>query len=162
MTKPFRLTGLHVLAITVLFFFVIIAVNVVFATLAVKSFPGEEEKKSYFQGLHFNDHLKALAAQEALGWAVEIDKAERSGNSAVIELVFKDSDQKPIYDLNVTGALWRPADDDYDQTLAFSPAGPGRYVTRADNVGPGVWQLKAEAVSVRNEKFALETKLYLK
>lgn len=160
MSKPFRITGRHVLFTTVGFFLVVIAVNAVFITLAVKSFPGEQEKKSYVQGLHFNDHLKAKEAQDSLGWKAEITRAEIADGNAVIELYFSDADEAPLYDLDINGLISRPADDDFDQEIAFSPAGPGHYVAVIGGVEPGVWLLKAEALNLKDETFSLETKIY--
>jgi len=160
MTSTFRITGRHVLFGMIGFFLLIIAVNAVFITLAVRSFPGEQEEKSYLQGLNFNDRLEAREAQEALGWTVAIDKAERDRAGAIIELVFKDKTEAPIYDLDIDGALLQPTDNDRDQTLVFSPAGAGRYTAYAENVTPGAWTLNARAVGNSNETFELSTKLY--
>lgn len=161
MTRPFRITGRHVLFAMFGFFLVIIGVNAVFITLAIKSFPGEQEKKSYLQGLHYNDRLKAREVQGLLGWNAEITKAYLADGRAVIEIAFSDKDAAPIYDLAITGVLSRSVDDDQDQALVFSAAGAGRYFSEADNIGSGVWMLKVEAVSIRNEIFEFETKLYL-
>jgi nitrogen fixation protein FixH len=160
MKKPFRITGRHVLFSIVGFFLIIIAVNAIFITLAVQSFPGEQEKKSYLQGLRFNDKLEAQDVQKALGWTAEIMKAEIADGSAVIEIYFSNSAEEPLYDLGISGFLSRPADDDFDREVAFSPAGPGRYTAVVNGVEPGVWLLKAEAISLDGETFAMETKLY--
>ena len=162
MAKPFRLNGYHVLAIFVGFFLVVFIANALLAVFAVRSFPGEEEQKPYFQGLHFNDKLAARAEQAQAGWTVHLTKAEREGASAVIELAFMDADGAPIYDLDVEGVLSRPADDNFDQAVVFAPGASGGYRAVADNVAPGVWLLKATAIGPRQEKFELETKLYLK
>lgn len=160
MTSSFRITGRHVLFGMIGFFLLIIAVNTVFITLALRSFPGEQEEKSYLQGLNYNDRLEARAAQDALGWTVEIDKAERDGDGAIIELIFRNKTEAPVYNLSIDGMLLQPTDNDRDQALTFSPAGEGRYTTYAENVTPGVWMLNARAVSNRNETFELTTKLY--
>ena len=160
MKKPFRITGFHVLAGMVGFFAIIIAVNMVFLTLAVRTFPGEQEKKSYMQGLQFNDRLEAREAQAALGWSVDIEQAARTDESGLIELAFKSKEDAPIYKLTVEGVLSRPADDDHDIALAFTPSGPGRYQAQTGALGPGVWTLKASAANSREESFEFETKIY--
>lgn len=160
MSTTFRITGRHVLFAMVGFFLIIIAVNTVFITLAVQSFPGEQEEKSYLQGLNFNDRLAAREAQDALGWSVDIDKAELAADAAIIELSFKSREERPIYDLDIEGMLSQPADNDRDQALVFTPSGPGRFEAQAKNVTPGVWILNARAVSSRNETFEFTTKLY--
>lgn len=161
MKKPFRITGRHVLAGMVGFFLVIIAVNAVFITLAVRSFPGEKEEKSYLQGLHYNETLKARAAQAANGWTAEIRKAALVDDRAVIELTFKDQSGAPIYDLDITGVIARPADDDYDQEIVFTALGGGLYTAELTGMAAGAWALKARAEHRNAEPFEFETKLYL-
>lgn len=160
MKAPFRIKGYHVLAAMVGFFAIIIVVNAIFISLAVRSFPGEQEEKSYLQGLHYNDRLKAREAQAALGWTVNIEKASLLNEAGVIEIAFKDREGAPIYDLAVAGVLSRPADDDHDLQLEFAAAGSGKYHAQVDAIGPGVWSLKAFAANTRNETFEFETKLY--
>ncbi len=67
-SSGFRITGWHVLAGMILFFSTIIAVNAVFISLAVQSFPGEDQRRSYVQGLEYNDVIAQRRAQAALGW----------------------------------------------------------------------------------------------
>lgn len=62
-----ELTGRHVLAITIVAFGVIIAVNMVMAVKAVSSFPGLEVPNSYVASQGFE---RERAAQSALGWTV--------------------------------------------------------------------------------------------
>lgn len=66
--KP--LTGRHVLAITLAAFGVIIAVNVLMAVKAVRTFPGLEVANSYVASQSFD---RDRAVQTALGWRVEAD-----------------------------------------------------------------------------------------
>ena len=65
-----ELTGKHVLAITVGFFGVIIAVNMVLAVQAVRTFPGLEVANGYVASQTFDADRKA---QEALGWTLTHD-----------------------------------------------------------------------------------------
>ena len=67
MTKDFKLTGWHVLAIFVGCFSVIVTVNLTLAYNAVATFPGLEVKNSYVASQHFDAERRA---QEALGWDV--------------------------------------------------------------------------------------------
>ena len=64
MTREFKLTGWHVLAIFVGAFGVIIGVNVALAWNAVATFPGLEVDNSYIASQTFDDRREA---QEALG-----------------------------------------------------------------------------------------------
>ena len=62
----FKITGWHVLFSVIAFFGVITAVNAVMISYAVKSFPGEDQKKSYMQGLQYNKVLEEKKLQEQL------------------------------------------------------------------------------------------------
>ncbi|MGB3553598.1 MAG: FixH family protein, partial [Jannaschia sp.] len=64
-----RLTGWHVAAMFVGGFGVIVAVNIVLAVSAVRTFPGIETESSYVASQTFDADR---AAQDALGWDVEV------------------------------------------------------------------------------------------
>ena len=66
MTK--RFTGYHMAAILIGFFGVVIAVNVVMATFAARTFGGVVVENSYVASQQFNGWLKEERAQEKLGW----------------------------------------------------------------------------------------------
>ena len=57
----FRIRGWHVLAAMCAFFGVIIAVNAVFMTAALRTFPGEVSITPYEDGLAFNRQLAQQA-----------------------------------------------------------------------------------------------------
>lgn len=161
MSSTFRLTGKHVLAIIVYFFMTIFAANTILITLAVRSFPGEQEKKSYLQGLAYNERIAEREAQRLLGWTAEISKASLSADVAEIELLFASSSSTPVTGLAITGTLVRPADDGEDHALVFEPSGPGRYRAIVEDVAPGAWRLDAVALSVSGDKFTLEKRMTL-
>jgi nitrogen fixation protein FixH len=66
-----QLTGRHVALIIVAFFGVVIAVNVLMATLAVKTFGGVVVENSYVASQEFNRWLAQARAQEQLGWTID-------------------------------------------------------------------------------------------
>ena len=152
MTTPENKQGLrgwHVLAMLVAFFGVIIAVNVIFMTLAIGTFPGEDERRSYVQGIHYNDKLDERRAQAELGWRVGAALgADRDG--PYIEVVVRSHEDEPVYGLNVSGELRRPAESDSDKELQFVEAGEGRYVARLDELSNGAWRLRARAEDARS------------
>lgn len=156
-----KLTGKHVLAIIVGFFLLVFTANSIFITLAIKSFPGEQEKKSYLQGLAFNQHIAEREAQALLGWTAEISEASLKSGVAEIELLFETASAAPISGLEVTGALVRPADDGDDHALSFVQTGPGRYRANVAGVSPGAWKLEAVAMGDQSEKFVLQKRMAL-
>ncbi len=160
--KPIgELTGRHVLIIIIAFFMSVIFANSIFITLAVRSFPGEQEKKSYLQGLAFNKRIAEREAQASLGWTAEISEASLKSGAVEVELLFTSASSAPISGLAVTGALVRPADDGDDHKLDFEQTGPGRYRAAIQDVAPGAWRLEAVALGAHDEKFALQKRLTL-
>ena len=64
--KPF--TGKHMAAIFVAGFAIVIAVNLLMASIAVGSFHGTVVDNSYVASQNYNGWLKQAAASRALGW----------------------------------------------------------------------------------------------
>ncbi len=58
----------HVLAAMLAFFGASSPSMSAFAAIAVRSFPGEDVRRSYLQGLHTTDTLAERRTQAALGW----------------------------------------------------------------------------------------------
>lgn len=160
--KEFRLQGWHVLAGVIAFFAVVVVVNAIFISAALRSFPGQEEQKPYFQGLRYNDVLEERRQQSMLGWRVEINQADRRADGAgVIELLFLDEKGDPLDGLNVTGALERPAAD-AGRPLAFADMGGGRYRAIVEGLDSGVWDFDAEAVSSAGDRFEATARIVFK
>lgn len=139
MKKP--LTGWHVLIGMVLFFAVVLAVNITMITLGSKSFPGEDVKKSYFQGLNYNQTLRAQAAARALGWQVESVVDRKAG---FVRVTVRDKTGNPVA-AQMTGILKHPATTKFDRSLAFTALGDGRYQADVKDLTPGTWRLMLSA-----------------
>lgn len=153
-----ELTGRHVLMMVIAFFGVIIAANVVFITQAVRTFPGEDVRRSYVQGLNYNETLADREAQAALGWRAAAALRRDDQGAALIEVLLIDRDGRPIEDAALEGALRRPVEARDDQALVFTPQGEGRYVAAVADLAPGQWDLRARAARGVNH-FDLEARL---
>ncbi len=70
MTK--RFTGWHMTAILVIGFGVVVAVNLLMATMAVGSFGGVVVENSYVASQKFNDWLEEAREENALGWSASV------------------------------------------------------------------------------------------
>lgn len=124
-------TGWHMTAILVSFFAVVIAVNMLMATVAVRSFGGTVVENSYVASQKFNGWLAEARAQEKLGWrdAVTLDRTRHVRMT-----------------LNVRGARMRavaqhPLGQTPDIMLQLHETAPGLYVS--DRALPGGrWQLR--------------------
>jgi nitrogen fixation protein FixH len=75
MTRHF--TGRHMTAILVFGFGVVVAVNLLMATLAVGSFGGAVVENSYVASQKFNTWLEQAREENALGWTASV---ARGGN----------------------------------------------------------------------------------
>ncbi|MEM1146862.1 MAG: FixH family protein [Pseudomonadota bacterium] len=132
-----ELKGWHVLLIMMAFFGVMFAVNGVFLYHAITSFPGEDVKKSYVQGLNYNQTLAARAAQTERGWQAEAGLQE---NSLVFRL--SDADGQPVSNQMVIGELRRLATDAEDQAVVFRAGPAGEYIADLGAPTPGRWSVR--------------------
>lgn len=149
----YTVKGWHVLAVMIAFFGVIIAVNTVFITFAVKSFPGEETRRSYVQGLEYNAVIEARQAQAELGWTAT---ANLTPDRALIEV--RDSEGIAVTGLRLVGSLQHPANMALDRDLVFTEVREGVYSAGAEGLSAGRWTLTASAEG--DTPFALETQLW--
>jgi len=149
----FTIKGWHVLVALVLFFGMIAAVNVVFVTLAYRTFSGQVAKNPYEAGLLYDRTLAERAAQAELGWSATIAAV---GDRAV-ELVVTDRAGKGVDGLTLDAKLKRPATEVGALDLRFTSKGDGRYV--ADAELSGAWDVIVEATGAKGERFAAERRL---
>lgn len=148
--KHRELTGKHVLAMLVVFFGIIITVSIVFTTLAVKSFRGEDIKQSYRQGIEYNETLAERAVQSDLGWRAAINVTGTIDDRRLIVKV-TGPDDRGLTDLIITGRLRHPADQTLDRPLAFTVGADG--LARADLSGLyGQWSVQAQATNADGQR----------
>ena len=160
MRAAFELNGRHVLLVTLSFFAMVIAVNAAFIVFALNSYPGEQERKSYRQGLNYNAVLEAREAQAALGWRAVIKRADREGGSVRIVVAYARSNGRPIDGLSLSGALRRPASSEGERTVGFTPLGGGRYEARTV-AAAGAWDLTVAATSDEGDRFEFSNRMIL-
>ncbi|VAV92587.1 hypothetical protein MNBD_ALPHA06-1817 [hydrothermal vent metagenome] len=145
--KPFIINGRHVLAGFVVFFGIIIAVNIVFVSLANTSFPGESVKKPYEQGVRYNETIAARELAVKLGWNItwSLDKTNADVNAFVVKVVDADG---PVDGLKIEIALMWAGYRDADILLALKPMENGVYRGQLDakSVPPTVLRFTGLAV----------------
>lgn len=156
--RPFELRGRHVLLMLLAFFGAIIAVNVAFALIAVRSFPGEDVRRSYLQGLRYNDTLAERRTQAALGWHASAALSD-SADGAMLNVGLATPDGRPLDGLTLRGELQWPTDSRLDQALAFEPVGAGSYAARLGDLPSGRWRLRARAEDAQGESLNWESEL---
>ncbi len=129
-------TGWHMLAIMLLFFGVIIGVNITMAVFAVNSWTGLVVKNSYVASQNFNKHLKEVEKQKALGWSSDLDI--KSGS---IKLNLLDNSGKALRGMNVIALVQRPTHEREDMTLQLKQNDMGQYF-HEKALTAGVWNIK--------------------
>lgn len=151
----FRLTGWHVLAITVGFFGIVIGVNSAFAFYALKTFPGEVSKTPYEDGLAYDKAIDARAKQAALGWTAEVEADKGPGH---LTARFLDAKGQPIDGLTVTGEMQRPATTSGTRAIAFKALGHGLYGVDA-KAPQGAWDLTVTAKNAKGDAFEAQDRI---
>lgn len=152
-----ELRGRHVLIAMLLFFGAIIAINVAFSIVAVRSFPGEDVKRSYLQGLNYNDKLAERAAQAALGWTAGMEVLPQGAN-AQLKVRFADKEGRPVESLAIEGKLRRPATTRDERAVTFTAEGDGVYVADAGIIAQGAWTFQGAATR-GTERFEFERRM---
>lgn len=130
-------TGRHMTAIIFGFFGVVIAVNILMATLAVRTFGGTVVDNSYVASQGYNSWLAEAKAQEALGWNADISRT--ASGHVQVKLTMP---QAIPADLQVNGSAIRPLGADPEVELAFrfengvflssNPLPQGRWLIRVN------------------------------
>jgi nitrogen fixation protein FixH len=142
--EAFTLKGWHVWTMLGLFFGTIIAVNAAFITLAMQTFPGEDVKRSYVQGLNYNQTLAARARQMQLGWQIEA-AFDKTGASPALIVQMRSRNGAPLSGATLSGALRRAVTDRQDHGLTFVETMPGQYRADLPGLEAGGWLIRAEA-----------------
>ncbi|EKE43355.1 protein RdxH [Oceaniovalibus guishaninsula JLT2003] len=130
------LTGRHVFAMFAGGFGVIIAVNLVLATQAVRTFPGLEVANSYVASQHFD---RDRDAQTALGWQVEahVDRGD-------VVLDIRDA-AGPVQPDELHAVLGRATSvaEDVEPVFVFD----GKVWRAPVVLGPGNWNIRLTATA---------------
>lgn len=159
--RAFRLTGWHVLAMFGGLFGVMLAVNILFVVLALKTFSGETDH-AYINGLKFNETLAANARQAELGWTMTLGLERPTGGGAVLEARLTDRNNQPLGGAAIQGTIGRTTDANQDQSLSFTESAPGIYRAVIQQMRPGRWKFKASAKLEGAPQFSTETTLLLR
>lgn len=143
-SKEFRLTGWHVFLLMCAFFGFMFIVNGIFLWAALSSFPGEEEQKSYVQGLHYNETISARRVQETQGWSAQIGlNGTAEGDRLVIRLL--DRSGKPLPVDGVTAQLRRTVTGAADVPIDLQRSANGDYYADIALLEKGMWEARVQA-----------------
>lgn len=147
-----RFTGRHAAMVFVGAFGVIIAVNLVLAFSAVRTFPGLEVANSYVASQQFNTRRDA---QEGLGWQAEAMLAEGR-----ILLMLTDAQGQPVQPAQLSGVVGRPThvQDDFTPEFRFD----GHAWGAPADLAPGNWQLRLSAEAADGTRFEQRLDFFVK
>ncbi len=134
-----RFTGYHMAICMVLFFSVIIAVNLTMAVIASKSWTGLVVKNSYVASQEFNEKLAVAEHQHALGW-----RSTLKYQSGTLAFSIRDEVGNPILADTVTIKIGRPAFEQEDKTLSLTSDQIGTF-SIGHHLEPGDWSLQIDA-----------------
>lgn len=134
-TGPF--TGKHITIILVIFFAVVIAVNLTMARLASSTFGGVVVDNSYVAGQKFNGWLKEADRERALGWKAEA-RHQADGKVAVKLTGAQGSG------LVLKADAWHPLGRLPDQPLTFQRQLDGTFVSN-EVLPKARWRLRLDA-----------------
>lgn len=162
-TTPGRpITGRFVLICLIVFFGLIIAMNVVMMKLAIETLPGTEVDSPYAASLAYGNEIEAARAQATRGWAVVAHVARDEGGGASVRVEAKDRDRKPLTDVVFSGRLERPADRRSDQVVELAAIGGGVYRGRVAQLAAGQWSLVLEGDRNGERVFLSRNRVILK
>jgi nitrogen fixation protein FixH len=145
-------TGKHAAAVFIGAFGVIIAVNLVLAYSAVKTFPGLEVKNSYVASQEFDIRRDA---QEALGWSVRADA--RDGR---VVLSITDAEGASVEVAKLSAVVGRATHVRDDITPDFVFDGES-YVAPVE-LGAGNWNIRMVARADDGTEFAQRVILHVR
>ncbi|KAA5607289.1 FixH family protein [Roseospira marina] len=125
-------------------FVVVLGANLAMLYFATSTFSGLSTQHAYVEGLAYNDKVAAEAAQNALGWTWTVDldavpPGPGDERRATVRIDGRDGSGDPLDGATVTAEIRRPAEQGFDQTVTFQPAGPGAYEAAVDLPKPGLW-----------------------
>jgi len=149
-------TGWHMLAITLLFFGTIIAVNITLAVYANRSWTGLVVKNSYVASQHFNERTAERRREAQLGLNARLEPAPDS-----LRLIVVGPQSRAITGANATIHLGRPSHDGDDRDYTFLEIGNGVYAADVD-LAPGVWSGEARLVTPSGDTWTQPVRFWLR
>ena len=141
------LTGRHVLVGMLLFFAVIVSVNLTLAIIAIGSRTGLVVENGFVASQSFNRDQAAARRQAARGWTAAF--GYRSGH---LEFLPRDKSGQALSGFIVKVRLQRPATDREDTSAILGEIQSGRYAI-ALAIKPGRWDADVIATSPSGEAF---------
>jgi nitrogen fixation protein FixH len=158
--KP--LTGRAVLVMLLVFFGVVIGVNLSMMRLAIDTLSGTDVDSAYRASLAYGRDIEAAHEQDTRHWRVDAHIERGLAGSAMLRVAAHDSKNAPLAGLNFSGRFERPADKRADRTVPLEEIETGVYRGKAENVAPGQWTLVIEGDANGKRVFMSRNRVMLK
>lgn len=118
------LNGRVVLFSLLVFFGLIIGMNVLMAWFAVDTFDGQVDENAYRAGLQFNQRIASARSQEATGWSADVAVL---GDMRGLQVQLLEGGRAALAGAAIEGLLWRQSAKGMDVPLVFDEIIPGQY-----------------------------------
>lgn len=140
-------TGRDLMKVMIAGFGVVVAVNLLMATLATRGFGGVIVENTYVASQNFNDWLAEAERGEALDWSAEVERDAQDDRLKV-------ATHKVPAGARVVASLRRPLGPEQRQEVTFAPRGEGVYLAQAP-VESGRWIVRLR-ISAGSQEWAQE------
>jgi len=141
-----QFTGTHMLIVMLLFFGIIIGVNLTLVMYSNQSWTGLVVKNSYVASQEFNQKTKMQESFQLRGW-----RADLSYDQGTFKFVLVQKNI-PLANLKVTGLLRRPVHERDDILIKFHEGERGTYEGQK-LLQSGIWILEVTAQGGESERF---------
>ena len=131
--------------ILLLFFVIVVVVNVGYIIISKDSLPGVATDNSYNKGIKYNQTIAQKEAQEKLGWNVEINIKQSSKNSKNITIYIRDPKGHLIDNAKVAVKFFRPTYEGIDFEKKFDEIN-GSYQQEITFPALGQWDFEISAI----------------
>jgi nitrogen fixation protein FixH len=156
-----RLTGRTVLITLLVFFGIVISVNMTMMKLAIDTLSGTEVDSAYRASLAFKSEIAAAREQERRGWRIDAHVERNVDGVALVAVEARDRAGAPLSGVDFTVRLARPTDKRADRTIALAERNSGIFRGAASDIGPGQWDLIIEAEGAAGRLFLSTTRVVL-
>lgn len=158
--KEWTVTGRFVLICFIAFFAVIIGVNAIMMTLAIRTFPGADARNGYEVSQNYNREIAAARLQTARGWSSDTVLA-RAGDAARLTVAYRSATGAAVSGLEVEARLKHPTDRKQDHVVALREFAPGVYQADENGLADGFWGVSVVARQNGERMHQAETRLLL-
>ena len=157
--KP--LTGRMVLFLLLGFFGIVIGVNMIMMSLAIKTLPGTEVDSAYSASLAYEKEIAAAHDQNVRNWQVDAQVQRGPDGEATLRVEARDNNGRPVSGLKFQGRFERPTDRRADQAVTLAETGIGIYSGRAALIVPGQWNLVLQGDAAGRRMFLSRNRVLL-